>query len=432
MFWLPLLITCLEEIAADPVLSGAPSQIGRALSGQRRNDLAGEYVYAWEVPETVCGSGSADTTPLTVNVSHQEALQAAGPLTLLFVLHHCASNLVLARAMEHARATRTLKLHIVGVDTKLEPSMAWKSFLIGPLSSQQALLVSAFELQAAPFADMNVSVTFNGFGHFTKHDARESLSEGYSEFFHPGLYHNVVQERPDIVIAINPGFHSEPRTWWPSLCQLHSAAVPIIVTAYETDAMTVYKQSMTGELLLHTPARSREAGTCSVHVAGDGQDAPVCMTQLSEADYLPVCGDTKGTLNIARVAGFKTPLAAQNPFMYCDDPEKSDCDSNGQVFLYEPAPSADGCGNANSSLPLSIFQWLMVENLHCTVPQELKNCTEYVVHAHPEYHSDHIDLASAHIAEECRAALDASNKVAEVRTAKPRSWTKKVRKQGKK
>merc|ERR1740121_975148 len=90
-----------------------------------------------------------------------------------------------------------------------------------------------------------------------------------------------------------------------------------------------YIDEMGHQVFVHRPARIANPPWRHSSYHCRGKELKV------QADEL-ICGDHLGTLFLARMLKYRVALVAENPFMYCDYPEKGNCDSNAEVFLLAP------------------------------------------------------------------------------------------------
>merc|ERR1712070_273658 len=110
-------------------------------------------------------------------------------------------------------------------------------------------MISFFGLPEAPFAGLNVSLLLNTESNRKSLETKEEgwrkrwgpFWRGYSEMHKNGLYHEIVNETPDLVVALNPGFVHYPTKWWPTLQHLRQFGVPIIATGYANAFDTSYR-----------------------------------------------------------------------------------------------------------------------------------------------------------------------------------------------
>jgi len=250
---------------------------------------------------------------------------------------------------------------------------------------------------------------------------------GYSEKFAKGLYHDAVHERPDLVVAMNPGFASEPTLWWPTLHYLSSHGIPILGTGYGNDAMTLYRYDSAvtideGARSAHFPGALRRKSMkniyskdseASFHVENyvsergnkvrvyqpferdmkNHRGSVVCKERPQNERKGPTCGDGAGTSYMAQMVGYGMPLNSWNPFVYCDRVKDLDCTSNGMLFVLTTEASKIA---ASASPPSSLFRKLLLDELKCE-SSEAKlsklSCARGLVQKTATFSATHIDKA---------------------------------------
>lgn len=398
-------------------------------------------MYTWNIAKYF---DDANSEVAKINLTQTEAIQAAGPLTFLNVLTHAGANTELHSRVQAARATGKLTLHVIGINTQLEPHMAWKRYLCGPLREPEQRLVTAFNLPEAPFSNIHVSLVFNGFGHFADITKHPEQSIGYSETYAKGLYTNAVSTRPDVAFFMNPGFASEPELWWPVLCHLHAERVPMIVTGYGENMPAVYAhngdqatpswigttlllpgdwslvntEAMDNRLLVQRYEQKAVKGRVGATAMVAHAETALGPLQPSH----PVCGDEAGTFFMAERTDLAVRLATNNPFIYCDYPLNFDCNSNAMLFLLEPAEGRHiACKTGvhsrflnvvagsvlakdrDTHAPRGIFKELLLDELQCACRQDKLDCAhaQVPILERKGRLSGHINDASDLIQEKC-------------------------------
>merc|ERR1719428_2460200 len=187
------------------------------------------FVLTWEVP-AVLGARPSFNVARWINVTSLEARQMTGPLTLLLAFRICESAKALQPVLKKVRQKGQAHIHLLGVRDHIEPKMAWKRFLVGPLTNRDQVLVDAFGLPRTPLAGVAVSVLFNGY----ELSSTNATGDGglFNEARTSGLYHKTVTQVPDLVVALNPGFTHYLGNWWHTLRHLWHSQVPIVATGY--------------------------------------------------------------------------------------------------------------------------------------------------------------------------------------------------------
>jgi len=320
-----------------------------------------------------------------VNVSEVQAVEAAGPLTLLRALAHAGQNekSALSAALAVVRTRGELRLHLLGVNFNLEPQMAWENFLVGPLTPEQRHLVEAFDLPVTPFSGMKVKVVFSGMGDQAENDAiladlggiRGSVLNSYHEEFRYGFYHEAVNEPADIAMSLNPGLAHYPMLWYTSISRLRRQGVPFIVTGAGNQVERIYEydRHFVPEFhghSLHLQSNSlrrvqkshedflapifpgfekagEEPNPRTVEKYQDSEGHALLVRYmsrresahlgLSQSSASEICSDAGGNRYMAGRAGYIVSSSSKNPFVFCDDHHPLYCNSNGVVQLLEPS-----------------------------------------------------------------------------------------------
>jgi hypothetical protein len=352
---------------------GTWQQQSQSFAWSREND----FLLTWDLP----------TSMMQINITASDAVQANGPLTLLHAIGTCQTG-ALASFLQKARESQKVSLHLVGVNSSLEPAMEWDRFLMGPLLEKHRRLVEAFNLPVTPFAGMTVSLLFSGTNRAvdTMQEVKRSgpFPEGYSESFVSGLYHSVVDEIPDLVLAINPGFAIYPSAWWPTLNKLHFLQVPIVATGY-SGAFSANKASNIRKIYEHhrsflpelegqnlhlskRPCRNLKEclrtwssqGKVKVHeLMGDStRTTPTqqCQEEASTDEVRSVCGDLDGNAFLATRAGYKVRLSTHQPFAYCDEPARNFCQSSAVVSIFEPGRVNSESFDKDQGVPATLLR----------------------------------------------------------------------------
>eukprot|EP00930_Biecheleria_cincta_P055416 TRINITY_DN41736_c0_g1_i1.p1 TRINITY_DN41736_c0_g1~~TRINITY_DN41736_c0_g1_i1.p1 ORF type:complete len:498 (+),score=71.18 TRINITY_DN41736_c0_g1_i1:142-1635(+) len=377
------------------------------------------------------------------NVTATEAMKWAGPLTLLEALQECSQG-VLAEILPGALLSGNFVLHVIGVSGALEPMMDWDHFLVGPLTTREALIVKAFALPVTPFAGTRVSLLFNKYENSDLVKRKAAFPEGYVEQYAFGTYHEAVKDVPDLVLALNPGFAHYPQIWWATLKHLATNRVPLVATGYGETMRTVFEffpniasideHSQLPEAwlnnsypvaLLSVPGGAPMSLARTSHVSnyvdatGDlayrkhvfpiptgretgpfvnfcnrssNADVAEMSSVLDEEwpDVSGVCSDLNGTFFLGRRAGYAIQFSSQNVFQYCDDsPIHAECASNGVMMILKPAESATRSFQ-NIPLPANIFEETMMSALRCALLDypALVACVERRLLAGPQSHAD--------------------------------------------
>jgi hypothetical protein len=344
---------------------------GTASRGFQGEWLEKTHRFSWNRQKDFLLTWDAASSEKHVNVTASDAVRANGPLTLLYVLSMCKGNGAMASFLDAVAQRKKVHLHVIGVNPSLEPAMDWDHFLVGPLTQQEHRLVDAFNLPITPFAGMNISLLFSADDRVhkgQKYAVRgHAFPRGYSESYHTGLYHLSVNQAPDLVLAINPGFALYPGTWWPTLKKLQLLRIPIVATGYSgafglggaSSIRAVYEhdsrmrpQIAAGKLQLPSSHCGSLRG-CLQRFASEGavkvhrlEGAPVNRgdsnsMQCGEAgptlEANTVCSDLNGNTFLAERAGYRAVLAIQQPFAYCDSPGLEQCQSSAVVSVFEPS-----------------------------------------------------------------------------------------------
>jgi hypothetical protein len=334
-----------------------------------------------------------------LNITASDAVQANGPLTLLHAIGLCQQSGALALFMRKARDNQQVCLHIVGVNASLEPAMEWDRFLVGPLLPKHRRLVEAFNLPVTPFVGMTVSVLFSS-NNRSKDEQRDvrrlgPFPDGYSERFSSGLYHSTVDETPDLVLAINPGFSLYPTGWWPTLRKLQSLQVPIIATGYSgafdiganSNIRAVYEhqRSLSPQLdgdklrlpgpkcktLIGCLRSLTSRGNIKLHQFSASLANPMPSFNQECRDYSPslnaqtVCSDLDGNAYLASKIGYKVRLASHQPFAYCDDPGLKHCQSSAVVSVFEPGDAVTESPEGDESVPAEVIRDDLYRMMRC-------------------------------------------------------------------
>eukprot|EP00746_Dinoflagellata_sp_MGD_P012036 gnl/MRDRNA2_/MRDRNA2_125492_c0_seq1.p1 gnl/MRDRNA2_/MRDRNA2_125492_c0~~gnl/MRDRNA2_/MRDRNA2_125492_c0_seq1.p1 ORF type:complete len:370 (-),score=63.54 gnl/MRDRNA2_/MRDRNA2_125492_c0_seq1:396-1505(-) len=277
---------------------------------------ADAYVLTWEVPAALHAPPGISALEAQqhwkrwINVTALEARQMTGPLSLLLALRICEGAKALKPVLEKAFKKGEVRIHLLGVQDKIEPKMAWKRFLVGPLTNRDQLLVNTFGLPYTPLAGLNVSLLFSG-DEFDS-SASGDLKGAFTEVHTSGLYHKTVKEIPDLAVALNPGFPHYLGNWWPTLRRLWSARVPIIATGYGHSFGTgfavpaLYNLGYDAEGHLKTPLLDNQATLMRTHISDPGANA-ICAESkrfvgLPKKDGT-LCSDRQGNALIADHAG---------------------------------------------------------------------------------------------------------------------------------
>jgi len=248
-----------------------------------------------------------------------------------------------------------------------------------------------------------------------------------------GLYHMIVDEVPDMAVALNPGFAHYAVQWWPTLSRLRSQGTPLIATGYGAYLETFYEydrrivpifdgsslQLPTGQFrstvsdvpYWYAPGGVYWTNKQAVHEVDSYVDAKSRVIKVHnfpaepESPALPlpaacgvgngsqgssqmaevetVCSDLNGTAFLAGRVGFGVRFATKSPFKYCDDPIHGLCHPGDVVTLLEPRASAPPV----EDLPPP---WLLRDTLQkgmlCTPGSELfRPCLEAHIQAVPAF-----------------------------------------------
>mmetsp|Transcript_27050 Transcript_27050/g.62530 ORF Transcript_27050/g.62530 Transcript_27050/m.62530 type:complete len:457 (+) Transcript_27050:65-1435(+) len=367
-----------------------------------------DYFITWEAPPL--SSAAAPRARAGFNMSATEAVLASGPLSVLYALTVCETHGALGKLLRKAYKTRSLNLHVIGVNTSLEPAMDWDKLLVGPVPHELHPILEAYGLPRAPFKGMKVHVLFSYSGrsndiHLTARQ-RGPFTRGYSEEFVEGLYHMAVAETPDLVVAINPGFAHYPAAWWPTLRKLHASDTPIVATGYSNSfrdgvnrgsAGPVYKMlastgmtvppskakpctSLRGCLQqtlepreklaaieLHSVAQLAPAGSGNADSEPTRSTDPLptqCLAKpLQSVKVDTVCADLDGNALIADRAGFAVRLSSRQPFFYCDAPAQGLCSSSAAISVFEPR--ADALEVEHEQVPTSLVRDDLMKMVDC-------------------------------------------------------------------
>mmetsp|Transcript_70981 Transcript_70981/g.123118 ORF Transcript_70981/g.123118 Transcript_70981/m.123118 type:complete len:540 (-) Transcript_70981:214-1833(-) len=204
----------------------------------------------------------------------KHARQLSGPFTLLHAINRCLENERLQHVLGKARERRMLKVHIIGVNASLEPAMAWAGILGGwnlkgrhvktdppearvamaKLAAEAALLRRDWQLAPA-FSDVKLHLVFNGFEHrehrsekrgiFDSSRCRQTAYAAGAMAGREGAVRlqclvgkygskpviGTGKRLPDLAVALNPSFGTEPAEWEDSINFLLDNEVPTLVTS---------------------------------------------------------------------------------------------------------------------------------------------------------------------------------------------------------
>jgi len=374
-----------------------------------------DYFITWEAPPARHGAHARRDG---FNMSATEAVLTSGPLSVLYALTMCESHGSLAKLLQKAYQTRSLNLHIVGVNASLEPAMDWDKLLVGPVPHDLQPVLEAYGLPRAPFKGMKVHIVFSYSGrsndiHLTARQ-RGPFTAGYSEEFVEGLYHEAVADKPDLVVAINPGFAHYPAVWWPTLRKLHASNTPIVATGYSNSFLDGVSRGSAGPVYrMIASAGPTKARPCTslrgclqqtlepretlaaieLHSiaqlppadSGPAQSKEILATQclakpLQSVEVDSVCADLDGNALIADRAGFGVRLSTRQPFFYCDAPAEGLCSSSAVLSIFEPRAEAGQVDH--DEVPLSLMRDDLMKMIDChshkstSVPHCLK---QYIV-----------------------------------------------------
>lgn len=334
------------------------------------------YVLTWEVPAALRAESGVSVLEAQhrleahqrwINVTALEARQMTGPLTLLLALRMCEGAKALKSGLEEARKRGQARIHLLGVQDEIEPQMAWKRFLVGPLTDRDQLLVDTFGLERTPLAGVKVSLLFNGnelFSHTPRHKGM------FSEAQSSGLYHKKVKEIPDLAIMLNPGFPHYLGNWWPTLRRLWHAQVPIVATGYGhsfgngfalpavynlgygAEGANVLPGVAAGHLKTASPPSSTKPASSqqSPVLFADEKLKTSNFTCVDSKDFMRLpekatdCSDRDGNALVVKEAGFEELFAVRNPFVFCSPFSMYETSANcqGSEVLSVLQPKASG------------------------------------------------------------------------------------------
>eukprot|EP00746_Dinoflagellata_sp_MGD_P016033 gnl/MRDRNA2_/MRDRNA2_135964_c0_seq1.p1 gnl/MRDRNA2_/MRDRNA2_135964_c0~~gnl/MRDRNA2_/MRDRNA2_135964_c0_seq1.p1 ORF type:complete len:359 (+),score=48.96 gnl/MRDRNA2_/MRDRNA2_135964_c0_seq1:2-1078(+) len=248
--------------------------------------------------------------------------------------------------------------------------MAWKRFLVGPLTDRDQVLVDAFGLPRMPLAGVAVSLLFNG----NELSSTNATGDGglFNEARTSGLYHKTVTQVPDLVVALNPGFSHYLGNWWHTLRHLWHSQVPIVTTGYghafsgggfalpalynlkyDADDATPLEEDAddhdkTVSLLSQRQSGADPATLPDIQTFPVKQQQSASNTACAESRSfvgLPqhnatVCSDREGDALVAGQAGFEVLVTIKNPFVYCRplSPYDSapDCQGSEVLHVFDP------------------------------------------------------------------------------------------------
>eukprot|EP00746_Dinoflagellata_sp_MGD_P001671 gnl/MRDRNA2_/MRDRNA2_103169_c0_seq1.p1 gnl/MRDRNA2_/MRDRNA2_103169_c0~~gnl/MRDRNA2_/MRDRNA2_103169_c0_seq1.p1 ORF type:complete len:465 (+),score=66.25 gnl/MRDRNA2_/MRDRNA2_103169_c0_seq1:94-1488(+) len=311
------------------------------------------FVLTWEVPTVLQASSgmsileSQHNLKRWINVTALEARQMTGPLTVLLALRICEGATVLSPIFEKARGRGKIHIHLLGVQDKIEPQMAWKRFLVGPLTDRDRHLLDVFGLPHTPLAGVNVSLLFNG----NEFDSTATKQRGvFTEMHKVGLYHQAVKEVPDLAIALNPGFPHYLGNWWPTLRRLWHSQVPILATGYGHSFGTGFAVPALYNLGYDSNGRTKSTPLLATQepvaqTLPDSNSNARCANSTAFVG-LPkkdptVCSDREGNALVADHAGFAVQVEIRNPFVFCSPPGTStstsvNCQGSEVLSLFRP------------------------------------------------------------------------------------------------
>jgi len=321
-------------------------------------DAPPPYVLTWEVPAALRAPQGVSVLEAQrkrwINVTALEARRMTGPLTLLLALRLCEGAKTIKPILEKARQRGQAHIHVLGVQDNLEPWMAWKQFLVGPLSTRDRLLVDFFGLPRTPLAGVNVSLLFNG-DELSSHAPGDSGT--FTERRTSGVYHKRVKDVPDLVVALNPGFPFYLGNWWPTLRRLWHLHVPIVATGYGHNMRNgfaipaLYNLGYDAEDDSAVQRKVTASLQSNVSIAQTMELPPANITCAESKDFvgLPennatVCSDREGNALVADHAGFDVLAAVRNPFVFCNSPSTHETTTNcqGSEVLSMLQPRAGG------------------------------------------------------------------------------------------
>lgn len=206
--------------------------------------------------------------------------------------------------------------------------MLWKRFLTGPLSERDRELVDIFGLPHTPLAGVRLSFLFNG-NLLSKQTHHQHQGQEFTSVETPGLYHRTVEEVPDLVIAINPGFAHYAQNWWPTLRRLHSLQVPILATGFSQSF--VPGNAVHALYKLHGPPGKRQEKAMKLFHA-----------KAPKGQKKNICSDRDGNALVTRKAGYVVAKSARNPFIFCHAPNPDGgfpwsftCDGSAVFSLFQ-------------------------------------------------------------------------------------------------
>jgi len=323
------------------------------------------FVLTWEVP-AVLGARPSFNVARWINVTSLEARQMTGPLTLLLAFRICESAKALQPVLKKVRQKGQAHVHLIGVRDNIEPEMAWKRFLVGPLTDRDQVLVDAFGLPRTPLAGVAVSVLFNG----EELSSTKKTGGGglFNEARTSGVYHKTVTQVPDLVVALNPGFTHYLGNWWHTLRHLWHSQVPIVTTGYghafsgggfalpalynlkydAEDATRLEEDHKTVSLLSQPQSGADPATLPDIQTFPVKKQQSASNTACAESRSfvgLPqhnatVCSDREGDALVAGQAGFEVLVTIKNPFVYCTPftpfTAAPDCQGSEVLHVFDP------------------------------------------------------------------------------------------------
>lgn len=372
---------------------------------EESNEYVPPFLLTWEVPAALRASRgvsvleSHQRSKRWINVTAREARHMSGPLTVLLALQTCDGASALKPIVEKVRQRGQARIHLIGVQGNLEPRMAWKRLLVGPLTDRDRFIVDTFGLPRTPLAGVKVSFLFNG--EYLSDDLSMAPKNHrmFAETFTSGVYHKKVKEVPDLAVTINPGFPFYLGNWWPTLRRLWHSQVPIVATGYghsyrngfaipalynlgydaEENGMENQTLSMaqphsdvdTGSLEEVQLEQKYQALQVELHETEAELEqlqrkraAELIETDVKCADSkgfvgLPkksatLCGDREGNALVMDWAGFAELVAVRNPFVFCNSPAEASITTNCQgsevLSVFQPQKRMDRIRHQLSAL----------------------------------------------------------------------------------